>query len=377
MHSSSCACKGLPVSSRKPTEDELDCSKISALAQARRRDTTTSNQVHPRHVGLLSLSRYFAPAPPTPKPSDIAALCQTCADLDIDAISHYLFALKIPINTANHVGTTPLLAAIAAKCAPLRPKSHLALVELLLESGADANMGVFRPGTQPTNPLSAAVALGLTEVVRLLIRLGANIDTSLPAPSTHGSSRRGHSSPGRNVGMAPLHVAVFADRADCLEVLLQHGAKSDITFVAAQSVCPVLPASTPPTSPSDIRRPKVHAIRAAKSGFVQQVTALHLAHNRKKCTDVLLRYGAAVGTRDGQGRTPLHWAVAAGNLDVVSAIVAAGADGDVSDDDGSTPLGMAMGMCGGDAIEMGRVILGGTGRCSDDDTGMRTVQKWV
>jgi len=119
----------------------------------------------------------------------------------------------------------------------------------------------------------------------------------------------------------------------------------------------------------------VHAIRVANSGFIHGVTALHLAHNSKKCTEVLLRYGTTLDSRDSQGRTPLHWAVAAGNLDVVKALVAAGADGDVSDENGLTPLGMAMGSTGTEAIEMGRVILGG--QSSDDETGMRTGQKWV
>ncbi|KAK4447179.1 ankyrin repeat-containing domain protein [Podospora aff. communis PSN243] len=388
MHSSSCTCKNHPVDHQKPTEDELLCTKISHVARShpqKSRPSKPAPVLHRdvRHAGFISLSRYFAPALSTPKPkaSDVAALVQACADLDVDAIVHYLFTLDIPINSANHVGTTPLLAAISAKTAPSRPKSHLALIDFLLEAGADPDMGVYRPGAQPTNPICAAVALGLTDVVRLLIRDKADINKPLPAalPVTGSSLKKTrHEGHTRNAGMAPVHIAVFADRPECLEVLLQHGAKADVTFAAPQSTCPVFTVTTPPTSPSGISRPKFHARQTCQPILIKGVTALHLAHGSRRCTEVLLRYRAAVDSRDCQGRTPLHWAVAGGNVQVVEILVAGGADGDASDGSGSTPLSMALGTGGALGVELASVMLEGR---SLDETGMRTekigFEEWV
>jgi ankyrin repeat protein len=324
---------------RKLTDDEVLSEKNMAAAEGHRRDNANSKSSHSRHVGLMSLTRYFAPVVTAPKPSDIAGLCHACAALDIDAVTHFLFTIKpVPVNVANHVGTTPLLAAIAAACAPLRPKSHLAMIKLLLDAGADANMGTSRPGTQPTSPLTAAVALSLVDVVRLLIKANANIDA--PPPAASGvSSRKTHQTRGVGIGtgMAPIHVAVFADRQACLEILLQQGAEVNMTFMASQPVCPVPPMPTSPSSPTGSFRSKT--MSGSGSGgmkpsvqFIKGVTALHLAHSSVKCAEILVRYGAAVDVRDSQGRTALHWAVGAGSLEVVRVLVGGGADGDAADD---------------------------------------------
>ncbi|MCK6525072.1 ankyrin repeat domain-containing protein [Myxococcota bacterium] len=72
---------------------------------------------------------------------------------------------------------------------------------------------------------------------------------------------------------------------------------------------------------------------------VDGVGALHLTTDAKVARR-LLDAGASVNL-DGMGRTPLHLAAANAGAPVIKALLAAGADPDAKDPQGSTPLGVA------------------------------------
>jgi len=215
-------------------------------------------------------------------------------------------------------------------------------------------------GTQSTSPLTASVVLGMVEVLKALVRYGGDVDRIV------GSGvRKGLLGGSGGMGMAPVHVAVFADRSACLGVLLQNDARVDARFEAALSICPPRPEVAVGLGLQGRKRggDLQHGNGYGQPLAVKSVTALHLAHSSPDCTAMLLRYGAQIGMKDSRGRTPLHWAVGSKSLSVVERLVAARADGDIPDEDGLTPLGIAMGTSGTQGIEMGRVIL--AGRSSD------------
>ncbi|CAG9462216.1 unnamed protein product [Pedinophyceae sp. YPF-701] len=82
---------------------------------------------------------------------------------------------------------------------------------------------------------------------------------------------------------APLHIAILYGHLECVEVLLEHGAK--------QSSC-------------EGSRP-IH--------ITAQVAAMpHLRHFAVDCTKLLLKHGASAYDRDDFARTPLHWAAQSG-----------------------------------------------------------------
>lgn len=67
-------------------------------------------------------------------------------------------------------------------------------------------------------------------------------------------------------------------------------------------------------------------------------TALHFAANDAQCTWLLLQGGAEPDAADEAGARPLHFAVAAANLEVIRMLREAGADMDAPDHFGMTPL---------------------------------------
>ncbi|KAK0710146.1 ankyrin repeat-containing domain protein [Lasiosphaeria miniovina] len=348
IHSSNCRCNELEEEQR--VADELLAKKIRAASEVRRsrRKTTISillpgqklerRQTQKQSTITLSMqkrmSRIFASIP-TPSVAAVADLCAACSELDITRILRYLSEEEIPVNIHNSVGTTPLMAAVRAADPHLRPTAHLALMTLLLDLGANPNAttGEHTPsGSTPTSVLTAASALDLPEVVKLLLDRGAAVDAPLPAVLRSRLGSR---------GLRALHVATLADKPESVEILLSYGdANVGSTVDARRSV-----HRGPDTSSHDtLSRKQPHRRRRDPGDdgdhWTTGITALHLAHDSAACTATLLRHGANPLARDGYGRTPLHWAVEAGNADVVELLLDAGTSADARDEASATPLAM-------------------------------------
>ncbi|KAL2174031.1 ankyrin repeat-containing domain protein [Thermothelomyces heterothallicus CBS 202.75] len=302
-----------------------------------------------------------------------------CADLDIDKVARYLLPITeegsstntggagrprtagVDVNARNHHGTTPLMAAVrspfgagagagasaslpgaaaaAAGAGPLRPRrrrrrprAQREMVRFLVEAcGADVEAArVDRVTGAGETVLSMACAAGATEVVRFLLGSGARADRRLPSARGIGSGSGGSSGSGTGAapavtttttplltgrGQTALHVAVLADRPECVEVLLREGgADANAVFDAAG---PDLDTA------GGGKGEKAEKEKAPK----HPVSALHLAaHASPECARLLLEHGARVDIRDAYGRTPLHWAAEAGHGAVVRLLVEAGAN---------------------------------------------------
>ena len=324
MHSSSCMCNPDSSDDAHYAADENLSSRVEAASGSRARlEADLSVQLKSAYAqrtsGIVSMIRFFAPAP-VPSTEDIALLCLGCSTLDIGLVTRCLSNRNIPINSQNHIGTTPLMAAISAPKAAVLPKSHLAMIKFLLNSGADPNASTKpagRLGIQPNTALTTACSLNLPSVVRLLLERGANANAPLPGIGTKAGKQRPRRA---SIRMAPIHVAVFADRPDCLDVLLQAGsADVNASFTAASPIY---------TGPSET------------TGAVEGVRALHLAYRSSACVSILLRHGADAAARDGRGKTPLDWAVGGeGSGDASALLVAAGVDGAAVDIDGESAPG--------------------------------------
>ncbi|KAL2152845.1 hypothetical protein VTH82DRAFT_4000 [Thermothelomyces myriococcoides] len=269
-----------------------------------------------------------------------------------------------------------------------RPRAQQEMVRFLVEAcGADVEAArVDRVTGAGETVLSMACAAGAPDVVRFLLTSGAQADRHLPCGRGIGTGGGNGSSGGGSGGVvgnggkgagsraasttsaaaaaaaaavttAPLltgrgqtalHVAVLADRPECVEVLLREGGADPNA---------VFDAAGPDTNPSSGRgglerrltslrgrgKGRGEGSREARKGEKAPkypVSALHLAaHANPECARLLLEHGARVDIRDGQGRTPLHWAAEAGHEAVVRLLVAAGADLDAASHDGVTPLG--------------------------------------
>lgn len=318
VHGTRCSCANDPKISSARTDDEILADQIVAASDVYRSQRKSANQRKRQSTSLIT--RIFASpfAPKTPNNHKVPDLCFGCSALDIAKVTRYLFDEDVPINSTNHVGTTPLMAAVRAVNPELRPRSHLAMIAFLLQCGADPNAtsdtNLF-PGKGTMSILSAAVTLNLTDVVRMLLNHGAAVDAPLTTIPMYRFG--GH-------GLTALHVAAFADKPGPMQVLLEHGgANVDATFDGCRAIEWL----------DNVPKPK-----RDKKLWTTGLTALHIADDSPGCTELLLRYGADPNARDNYGRTPLHWAMVSGNAKVVKLLLAAGTNVDVVDDDGATPL---------------------------------------
>ncbi|KAK9122195.1 hypothetical protein Syun_019812 [Stephania yunnanensis] len=82
-----------------------------------------------------------------------------------------------------------------------------------------------------------------------------------------------------------------------------------------------------------------------------QLDAIHAAAREGDINNILeyINNGVSVNLKDSEGRTPLHWAVDRGHLEVAELLVSNNADVNAKDDEGQTPLHYAA-MCDREAI---------------------------
>ncbi len=258
---------------------------------------------------------------------------------------------------------TPLIVAI--------DQGHVEVVEALLQAGASPT-AVYDNGL---TPIGAACAADDTPgpvraaIVHLLLQAGADpwvVDGLQPGSSSTGSVRAGYPSGGG--GSRGRRKAGWPSAID---LAAQHG---------AAEVIPVLVAAgeDPGRAPADVSYKELQAgaavpplFAAAKAGHVGAVQALVAAGADVDATvggsgakDKLsrgLEGGAGGGGGGGGGVTALGVAVQEGHVDVVRALVAAGANVGVLCEDGRALLQVAreQGM-----VEMEEVLLAAEAACN-------------
>ncbi|KAK3900479.1 hypothetical protein C8A05DRAFT_17221 [Staphylotrichum tortipilum] len=407
IHGSGCRCS--ETLNDNELQDDLLADKISSLTKTillttdsclQPRNTTKPPPPRTRHHHdtppnphrrsgtknhiLSSLTRLFSPPSntltPTPTLQHQSDLCIGAAALDIDKVARYLVLPagphhpSLPVNAPNHLGVTPLLAAVQSPAGAALPKAQLAMVKFLVEvCGADPEAGVRvdRVTGDGESLLTAACTAGLVGVVRYLVGRGVRVDRRLPCGAGMGS-RKGKGVGCGGQGRTALHVAVLAGRAECVEVLVQEG-RADVDAVCEGVVQGArdVAGGEPGAGLKGLRRRSASREKRVRN----PVSALHLARGSPACTRVLLQAGAKVSVKDGFGRTSLHWAAEAGSFDVVQLLVSAGADVNAVAEDGSTPLALILASIGNGQgeereVEVAKMVLKGatsSGREGQDE----------
>jgi ankyrin repeat protein len=231
------------------------------------------------------------------------------------------------VQTASDAGITPLHVA-------WRDPS---IARLLLDRGANVN-AASAAGATPL--FVAASANGTAPVVSLLLDRGARVDAS------------------ENRGVTPLIAASSVGNSDVARLLIAHGAN-----VNAQATQPGQKSDTPLMGAAyngDIelarlilaRKPDVHATSAPSDGTVKHgpvvygsLTVLHHAVTSRNAAMVklMLDAGASVDARDARGMTPLMWAIVTDRpeLAIIKLLLDHGASLVVKTNDGETALDWA------------------------------------
>ena len=168
-------------------------------------------------------------------------------------------------------------------------------------------------------------------------------------------------------GVTPLMLATYYGRTELAEILLQHGAAQDIYVAAARGnvarvrelldAHPDLLNAFAPDGHIPLglaaffgQRAVVQLLldRGAKvnvsSRNAQKVMPLHGAVSRGdiEVTKLLLDKGAEVNARQERGFTPLFSAAGAGNIELMELLVRRGADVNARTDDGKTAYDIAV-----------------------------------
>ena len=210
-------------------------------------------------------------------------------------------------NAVSRIGQTPLGLAII--------NGHGPLAELLLRRGADPDQLI----DFGIAPLTSAVESGDAALVRLLLENDASVTPRPPStdhPAIIVAAREGHLPILRMLveefgvdvntsiasGETPLTSAIFAQKHNCFEYLLDHGA--DIHFVSTQGLTPIYTAAATDND---------HAIEVllkrgiSVDGIANRLDCTPLMS--AVCTDalkaakVLLDHGAKIDPVAGTGRT--------------------------------------------------------------------------
>jgi len=243
-------------------------------------------------------------------------------------------------------GVTPLITASSM--------GHLEVVKFLLKEGADVNLG----DKDGVTAFMEACVVGHNKVVDALLEAGAHVDTvaksgvtALWLASSEGQletikkllENGANASDTRNSGASALMAAAMGGYVEVLRVLLQHGA--DAAATDDDGLTPLMSASENGTLSCVevlVKDAKVDDVSAyinmfSHTGYSALVIAS--AHGHKGVVEFLLENGADVNAADVNTKvTPLMYAAAGGHVDVVKVLLSHGADISILHNNGGTAL---------------------------------------
>jgi len=237
---------------------------------------------------------------------------------------------------------------------------------LFISSGIDINVFSLNGNT----PLHDAVALGMSDIETLLIKEGANlevrnVDGNTPLmeavrggriPSIEKLIQNGADTSTRNIrGDTPLHIAVSIERLDLVNIILRTNAsihalntRNRTPFQISLGISPRMVSTLLTTNriniPDDMGN-----------------SALHIALQEKVSADIIrtiIAQGARLNAVDNNGKSPLRVAVDMELWEQAKALSDAGADPFLSAVDNRTPadISFAKGEVCTRAIFSGRAI---------------------
>ena len=236
------------------------------------------------------------------------------------------------VNHRNPDGSTPLQWAVFEGDVPE--------VSRLLDAGADVSLA----NDYGVTPMGLAAEVAHTEILKLLLEAGADADSPNPEGQTalmavartgnvkaarllldHGAAVDAQESWG---GQTALMWASARRHPEMMELLISNGADVDARSIHRDYQRHVTAEGRPKSLDSGGFTPLLYAAR----------------ENCVACADVLLASGADIDLPDPDGVSPLNVAIMNANWDLARKLIEAGADVDQWDIYGQAPLFTAMGL---------------------------------
>jgi len=235
------------------------------------------------------------------------------------------------VNARKPDGSTPLQWAVY--------DDDVAEVRRLIEAGADVSLANDYGAT----PMSLAAEVANTEVLKLLLDGGADADS----PNADG--------------MTALMAVARTGNVEAAQLLIEHGATVDARegFGGQSALMWASARRHPPMIELLLSHGAAIDARSTYRDYQRHITAegrpksldsggftplLYAAReNCAACVDVLLAKGADIDLADPDGVSPLHLAIMNANWDLSKKLIEAGADVDQWDIFGAAPLFTAVG----------------------------------
>jgi ankyrin repeat protein len=236
------------------------------------------------------------------------------------------------VNHQNADGSTPLQWAVHA--------GDVTEVKRLLDAGADVSLA----NNYGATPMSLAAEVGHTEILRLLLRAGADADSPNPDGQTAllAVARTGNVEAAQLLleygaavdarekwgGQTALMWASARRHPEMIELLVSSGADIDARSIDRDYQRHVTAEGRPKSLDSGGLTPLLYAAR----------------ENCLACVEVFLKHGADIDLPDPDGVSPLHVAIMNANWDLARQLILAGADVNQWDIYGEAPLFTAIGL---------------------------------
>ncbi len=245
--------------------------------------------------------------------------------MEADEAAGREFLERFRANPRKEMGGFPALHQAILKGAKSREVKKMLVKENALEEAAERHRYL--------TALEIAAGVGRPDIVSLLVK-EFGLEALLQA------SPRSH----------PLHMAVDANCVKSAEVLLDAGADIEELAKGDRIVGPgTTPLQSAAASDSRINCLKFLIGRKANMGYTWKNggSALLLAANKGAlaCVKELIRQGANIEEKGFCDETAVHRAVWSEKHDCLVYLLEQGADPNVADEDGKTPLGVATWIC--------------------------------
>jgi ankyrin repeat protein len=238
-----------------------------------------------------------------------------------------LLAAGADVNDTAPVGTSALVVAVHSDSARV--------ASLLLEKGAAPNAD--RAGY---TALHAAVLRGNAPLVAALLARGADPNARLTKPTPARRYGNEYAFGDNLIGATPLYLAAKFGEIDLMRMLA--GGKADPSLAAADGSTPLMMALDTPV----VRAGGVDGFgsdRRDRYGLVNDVTPELLESEALAIAEMVIELGGDVNQADAIGNTALHQAATKGFNRVIELLVASGAQVNVKNKRGQTPLALAEG----------------------------------
>ncbi|KAI1722541.1 ankyrin repeats (3 copies) domain-containing protein [Ditylenchus destructor] len=260
------------------------------------------------------------------------------------------------VNTQNKLGRTPLHE--------VAQNGDEKMLKTIWKLNGDANI----MDKEEKTPLHVAAERGHTHVVETLIdKFGSSIRARTRDGSTllHIAASTGHADTAlaflkRGVplympnkkGALGLHSAAAAGHNEVVKMLISRGTKVDIP---TKDNCTALHVAVQSGQASVVETLLGYGANVHVRGGQIGETALHVAALSKsdiECAQMLLKSGAQPNVKQSDGQTPLHIASRSGNVDMIRLMLSEGADPQIKANNGETPLHVAAKNCHFGVVEL-------------------------